>query len=182
MRVLSASTVLLLFLVGCGDAAPEPDAAPSASDTDDEQESGELQDAREVLDDRAVEGADAQHLEFGETAQHGDVTVTVRSAAWGEAFESGDSSYGDLILDVRFENRGDEDAEGPLITAHCRGQDSFSNQHEGPIGVFDPLPAGTAADGEAIISVELPCEDGWLAWSPEFIEDTEWRWPMPAEG
>lgn len=70
----------------------------------------------------------------------------------------------------------------PLITAHCRGQEWAPNQHEGPIDVFDPLPGGTAADGEAVISVDQPCEHGWLAWSPDFDQATEWRWPMPADG
>jgi hypothetical protein len=199
MRILAALAVPVLFLAACGDADSEPEAPPAATDEaqddeapddeapddeapDDEAPDDELQDAGEVLEDRAVEGADAQHLEFGDTAQDDDVTVTVRSAEWGDGFDSGDTDYRDLILDVRFENTGDEDAEGPLITAHCRGQDMYSNQHEGPIGVFDPLPGGTAADGEAIISVEQPCEDGWLAWNPGFDVEDEWRWPMPAEG
>jgi hypothetical protein len=91
MRIaLAASTALLLFLTGCGDADPEPDAAPPAANTDadaddgEQDDDGELGDARELLDERAVEGAGAQHLDFGETAQHGDVTVTVRSAEWAD--------------------------------------------------------------------------------------------------
>ena len=156
-------------------APPTPTPSETASDD------STLRDAGEANREQEAESTDATRLELAESAEIESVTVTIKSAEWGETFDSGGVEYRDLMLDVRFTNPGEEDAESPLLVAVCsnRSAADAANQHEGPIDVFEPLPAGTQAEGPAVISVELPCEPGWLEWDPKF-DGTGFRWPMPA--
>lgn len=165
----------LLSAAGCGD----DDEASGGSDA---SESEELRDASDVNQENA-EAASTQ-LEYGEAGEYEDVSVTIRSAHWEEEFESGDSDFRTIIMDVLFENRSDEDVDSPLITVHCENHpDDYSNQHSGPIDPFDPLPSGTKAEGPTETGVTMPCENGWIQWSPMVIgeEVPTFRWPLPAQ-
>jgi hypothetical protein len=167
--VLLSGLVFLLFACGGGKKQ-----TTSSSDS--------LRNASSALSSSSVNKTDnVTRLQYGQQAEHKGIVVRVDSATLGRTFTSGSTPYQDLNLQVRFENHNDKDVDSPLITAHCANRDFYSNQHTGPIDPSGPLPAKSEAEGAAVITVEQPCENGWLAWKPRLpvTDETEFRWPYP---
>jgi hypothetical protein len=166
---LLVSTGLVAVLVSCGS---EGGSGSDATDT-------ELRDATEVNREQAEENS--TRVEYGVAAEHEGVSVVVNAPQWGEGFTSGETEYRDVTMDVVFENRSDADIDSPLVTVHCESDEGFySNQHSGPIDPFDPLPSGTKAEGQTETSATVPCQDGWIQWTPSYdLDAPTFRWDLP---
>lgn len=162
---------LVVMLAAC--AGDDDSGATAGTET-----STTLADAADV--NEANEAEASSTLAYGEAAEQDGVSVLIDGATWGRTFTSGGTQFRDLLVDVIFSNRGQEDVDSPLISYRCSNNDETGNQHDGPIDILDPLPAGSEAEGVATISVTLPCEDGWLEWDPDF-DDVGFRWPLPAQ-
>jgi hypothetical protein len=176
MRAVRARLALLaglvFWLLAC---SSQTKSTTSSSDS--------LRNASSALSSSSVNKTDnVTRLPYRQQADYKGIVVRVDSATLGRMFTSGSTTYEDLNLQVRFENHNDKDFDSPLTTAHCANQDFYSNQHTGPIDPSGPLPAKSEAEGAAVISVEQPCEQGWLAWTPRMpiTDKTEFRWPYPS--
>lgn len=152
--------------------ATQPSGGSSASSA--RKPASDVNNAREATKTEGV-----TRLEYDAQGWSGSTSVTIRSAKWGKKFESGGKHLQDIELNVEFANIDVTDFEPILVTTECINRPNDSpNQHSGPIDMSDPLRAGSRVGGLAIISVELPCEPGWISWEPRF--EHEFRWPLPA--
>ena len=152
-------------------APATPEARPTA----------ELRDGAEVQAEEAIEAE--TELAYGETAEWGDLTLTVEEARPGEEFTSGGVEFRDVHAVIRWENHGSDPAPGDQtwVSVYCprnEPDDRMSGFHTGPVDMFDDTPAGSFVEGEFTTAAVLPCEDGWLQWVPEY-GGPEYRWPMP---
>ena len=168
--LLLASFGFVAMLVSCGS-----DGSNESAGTD-----TELRDAADVNQERAA--ANSTSVEYGAAAEYEGVSVVIDAPQWGQGFTSGEVEYRSISMDVVFENRSDVDVDGPLITVHCESDEGYySNQHSGPIDPLDPLPSGTRAEGQTETNATMPCQDGWIQWTPGYDGDAPtFRWELPA--
>lgn len=130
------ATCLVVVLAACGGG--DHNGAASSNAPSEET----LRPADEVLSER--EASKSLDLSVGEPVDFGDdIRVTVTGMTVG-----GDDLGPWLAVDVRAENRGDEDASNPLLAIVCDGSDMEGGwQADSTYDLNGTLPAGSYSEG-----------------------------------
>src|SRR5690606_38936691 len=110
-------------------------------------------DLRDGVEAQAEEAIEAEtELAYGQTAEWGDLTLTVEEARLGEEFTSGGVEFRDVHAVIRWENHGDQPAPGDQtwVVAYCPRNDPDDRSatfHSGPVDMFDDTPANSFVKG-----------------------------------